>query len=379
MTTNKNIVSLCDVLSRSISDHHLVYLVLTLKTPRLKPSYITIRSYSNYNAERFREDLAFVPFHMISMFDDLDDQVDTFNALFVDVLNENTPIKRIAIKARPHSFITEEIRQLMNTRDIWHRRAIRSNDRLHWYAYRCFRQEVKRELRFAEMAHVRTELLKSKGNTNAIWKIINNCLPRKSRNRPFITENPMAYQWKFSYYLTANKILAKTQSGNRKLCSTETALLCVTDDLLQAVDDKKISALVLLDMSKAFDSIRHCLLLQKLQALGVSFSCRDWFHSYLVGRSQRVRIQDAISDVLSLKYGVPEGSILGPVLFTIYVNDLLSVPTYCKSACYVDDSKLYLSFPLSYMSTAIHNLNADLGQVSRWCCQNSLLINPDKD
>ena len=118
--------------------------------------------------------------------------------------------------------------------------------------------------------------------------------------------------------------------------------------------------------------------MQKLQALGVSFLCSDWFHSYLVGRSQRVRIHDAISDALPLKYGVPQGSILGPVLFTIYVNDLLSVPSYCKSACYVDDSKLYLSFLSSDMSTAIHNLNADLEQVSRWCCQNSLLINPDK-
>ena len=79
-----------------------------------------------------------------------------------------------------------------------------------------------------------------------------------------------------------------------------------------------------------------------------------------------------------MEYGVPQGSILGQVLFTIYVNDLLSVPIYCKSACYVDDSKLYLSFPSSDMSTAIHNLNADLEQVCRWCCQNSLLINPDK-
>ena len=149
----------------------------------------------------------------------------------------------------------------------------------------------------------------------------------------------------FVDYLTANKILAKTQSGNRMLYSTETALLCVTDDLLQAIDDKKISALVLLDMSKAFDSIRHDILLQKLQALGVSFSCRDWFHSYLVGRGQRVCIHNAISDALPLKYGVPQGSILGPVLFTIYVNDLLSVPTYCKSACYVDDFKQYCPFP----------------------------------
>lgn len=180
MTTNMNIVSLSDVLACSISDHHLIYLLLTLQTPRLKPNYITIRSYSNYNAERFREDLAFVPFHMISMFDDFDDQVDTFNALFTNVLDDHAPIKRIKIKCRPNPFVTEEIRQLMKTRDLWHRRAIRSNDRLHWNAYRCFRQEVKRELRFAEKAHVRTELHNSKGNTNAIWKIINNCMPRKS-------------------------------------------------------------------------------------------------------------------------------------------------------------------------------------------------------
>ena len=93
---------------------------------------------------------------------------------------------------------------------------------------------------------------------------------------------------KFVDYFTANKILAKTQSGDRKLYSTDTAVLCATDELLQAIDDKKISALVLLNMSKAFHIIRHDILLQKLQALGFSFSCRYWFHSYLVGRSQRV-------------------------------------------------------------------------------------------
>ena len=137
---------------------------------------------------------------MISMFNDLDDQLDTFHALFADVLDNHAPIKRIKIKTRPNPFITEEIRQIMKTRDLWHRRAIRSNDRLHWNAYRCFRQEVKRELRFAEKAHVQTELLNCKGNTNAIWKIINNCLPRKSRNRPFTTENPTALVNKFNEY-----------------------------------------------------------------------------------------------------------------------------------------------------------------------------------
>ena len=84
----------------------------------------------------------------------------------------------------------------------------------------------------------------------------------------------------FVDFLSANKKLAKTQSGNRKLHSTETALLCVTDDLLRAMDDKKVSVIVLLDMSKAFDSIRHDILLQKLHELGISSPSLDWFHIF---------------------------------------------------------------------------------------------------
>ena len=182
----------------------------------------------------------------------------------------------------------------------------------------------------------------------------------------------------FADFLSANKKLAKTQSGNRKLHSTETALLCVTDDLLRAMDDKKVSVIVLLDMSKAFDSVRHDILLQKLHELGISSPSLDWFHSYLTDRYQRVRIHDSVSELLPLKYGVPQGSILGPALFSIYVNELLSVPEHCKSACYVDDSKLYLSFPSSNINTAIANLNEDLNNICSWCCRNSLLINPDK-
>ena len=78
--------------------------------------------------------------------------------------------------------------------------------------------------------------------------------------------------------------------------------------------------------------------------MDVASSSLEWFHSYLPGRSQRVRIGDSTSAPLPLKNGVPQGSILGPVLFTIYVNGLLPVPSHYTSACYVDDCKLYLSF-----------------------------------
>ena len=128
-----------------------------------------------------------------------------------------------------------------------------------------------------------------------------------------------------------------------------------------------MSVVVLLDMSKAFDSFSHTVLFQKLQALGVSSPSLDWFHSYLTGRCQRVCIHDTVSDLLPLKYGVPQGSILGPVLFTIYVNDVLSVPLHCKSDCYVDDNKLYLSFPSTNVTTAIDNLNEDLKNTIKTC------------
>ena len=92
-------------------------------------------------------------------------------------------------------------------RDLWHKRAVKSNDRLHWNAYRCLRQEVKRELRFEEKAYVRSELLNSKENTNAPWKIINNCLLRKTQNRFFKTENPIALVKKFNEYFTSVRSL----------------------------------------------------------------------------------------------------------------------------------------------------------------------------
>ena len=144
------------------------------------------------------------------------------------------------------------------------------------------------------------------------------------------------------------------------------------------MDEKKISILVLMDMSKAFDSVSHDMLLFKLRSLGVSPSALEWFKSYLKGRYQYVRIGDVVSQSLPVAYGVPQGSILGPVLFTVYINDLLTVPKLCQTACYVDDSKLYLKFKTDELCNAVSAVNSDLNEICRWCCHNSLLMNPDK-
>ena len=106
------------------------------------------------------------------------------------------------------------------------------------------------------------------------------------------------------------------------------------------MDENRISVVVLLDMSKAFDSIQNDNLLSKLHLLGVLASALAWFKSYLSLHKQVVRMGSDLSDPLPLTVGVAHGSILGPVLFTLYVNNLLSVPKKCEAMGYIDDTKL---------------------------------------
>ena len=136
--------------------------------------------------------------------------------------------------------------------------------------------------------------------------------------------------------------------------------------------------MVLLDMSKAFDSISHKTMLYKLQDIGASTSAIDWFRSYLSNRTQVVRVNTKTSDPLPLTSGVPQGSILGPMLFGVYVNDLPSTPKHCLVESYVDDTKLYMSFQPHDSGNIVAALNEDLVSIRNWCFENGLLLNPDK-
>ena len=176
---------------------------MKISCPKVKAKYVTTRSYSGYAPDSFCEDLSLVSWHMVYFFDDIDSQVETFNSLFLDELDQHSPIKRIKIKSRSNPFVTPEIKQLMKTRDHWHRKAIQTNDKICWNGYCFFRQEVKRELRLAEKIHVRNEIANSRGNTNATWKILNRCMSRGTAKRPSTLEDHETLANKFNKYFTS--------------------------------------------------------------------------------------------------------------------------------------------------------------------------------
>ena len=177
-------------------------------------------------------------------------------------------------------------------------------------------------------------------------------------------------------YLNGNKLITSKQFGFRPTLSTGLALTKFTDSILGDMDASRFTGAVFLDLSKAFDTVDHTILLDKLRILGVDEDSLDWFESYLSERSQATSVGESISFPLPVSVGVPQGSILGPLLFVVYVNDLPSLNLQSKVVLYADDTVLYYSS--KYAKELEDKLNADLVVLSRWLYENLLTLNISK-
>ena len=204
---------------------------------------------------------------------------------------------------------------------------------------------------------------------------------RPISNLPFlpkVLENVVAKQ--LNDYLLESNLLEDFQSGFRTNYSTETALLKVTNDLLTASDKGLLSALVLLDLSAAFDTVDHSILLRRLEEeVGIKNSALDWFRSYLSDRFQFVYVNNKYSDQGTVTCGVPQGSVLGPILFNLYMLPLGNIIRRhnINFHCYADDTQLYLSIKTNEFDQLI-KLETCLKDIKSWMLHNFLMLNSNK-
>ena len=181
--------------------------------------------------------------------------------------------------------------------------------------------------------------------------------------------------------LQENNLLHDLQSGFRKSHSTETALIRLVDQLLLNLDNDKITGLVFIDYNsrEAFDLIDHQLLLSKLKVLGVNETFLPLFRDYLSGRSQYVTIDGCHSTKRSVTLGVPQGSILGPILFLVFINDLPEALQHCVADIYADDTTISHSAHYQAAPNAVsEGLQEDIVEVLNWSSSNKLLLNESK-
>jgi hypothetical protein len=185
-------------------------------------------------------------------------------------------------------------------------------------------------------------------------------------------------------YMEINHIGEQLQSAYKKAHSTETALMKVKDDIMKCISNRKGVFLVLLDLSSAFDTVSHTIFINRLQTeLGIQGNVLKWFQSYLSDRTSRVCIDGSFSDPLELQFGLPQGSIIGPSGFSLYV---LPVGHIIRSFglsyhMYADDVQVYICFDPKdqvSISTALNTLSRCIDALKEWMKKNMLKRNDNK-
>ena len=177
-------------------------------------------------------------------------------------------------------------------------------------------------------------------------------------------------------FIYQNNILSERQAGYRPGYNTQSVLLELTEDIKWGIENQMVIVLLLFDLSKAFDTVPHARLLRKLRSLNFDDTSIKWFHSYLAGRTQSViDNQGGHSHWKKTTSGVPQGSVLGPYLFLLYMNDLPTVIKHSKILMFVDDTQLYIQCHPSHLKSCIDKLTQDANSFAAWVNSNGLSIN----
>ncbi|XP_074107215.1 uncharacterized protein LOC141532664 [Cotesia typhae] len=178
-------------------------------------------------------------------------------------------------------------------------------------------------------------------------------------------------------HVRLNNLLDPLQTGFQEGMNTQTAIVRLYDDIRLGIDGRKVTIAVFFDFSKAFDCVDHILLLSSLKDLNFSSEVLAWFYSYLTNRLQAVRSGDCLSSWLCSVSGVPQGSVLGPLLFALFITSL-GLQMECKHLFYADDLVIYITCIMSDVDEAVLKLNVEVNRIVEWCENNFLRLNAAK-
>ena len=177
-------------------------------------------------------------------------------------------------------------------------------------------------------------------------------------------------------FINKHNILYKYQFGFRKRHSTNHAIITLVDKISTALDRGNVVIGCFVDLKKAFDTVNHSILITKLYKYGIRGNSLQWFKSYLANRQQFVHIHTSKSNTETVTCGVPQGSILGPLLFILYINDLSNVSDVLFPILFADDTSVYIEAEKE--SSVISILNEELQKINTWLKSNKLTLNLDK-
>lgn len=177
-------------------------------------------------------------------------------------------------------------------------------------------------------------------------------------------------------YIDEFKILNDAQSGFREKHSCETALNLALVGWKEEMDRGKVIVVVFLDLKRAFETIDRVLLLKKLESMGISGVEKRWFESYLSERSQQTKLNDGVLSIKAIDIGLPQGSTLSPILFILYINDIIRALNRAKANLFADDTAVALADV--NVERAIVNMNTEMGSLYEWLCGNKLKLNTIK-
>lgn len=177
-------------------------------------------------------------------------------------------------------------------------------------------------------------------------------------------------------FVDKHAILSNNQYGFRASCSTTTALIDLIEEISTCLDNRKVAIGVFIDLRKAFDTIDHKLLLDKLEHYGIRGIANNWLKSYLDSRQQYVQIGDIKSELMQILCGVPQGSVLGPKLFILYINDLCNVSQLLRFILFADDTNIFRFG--NNLETLCREISLELDKLHVWFDVNKLSLNVQK-